>query len=464
MTASTIFTTPARTRVVPLAALLLIILALFLRLSYIDNTIVDHPIRADAREYVAYGYNIYFHHTFSFATGREPIAPDSFRSPGFPLLIAASLAAGGKRYWYGTLLRWQAILGTLVVGLTFLIGRLLLPDWAALTATALTALNPHLVVMSGYLLTETLFSFLLLLSLWLFLLLGRSLRQGQHICSRRSIMLAAACALSFGCTYLTNETALFLPLLLAMLLVGKAGIRQPSPSRTAVTVMLILFSCFPLGWNLRAFVEHIPPDLRGSQRALETMTHGSYPDFIYKDPRLQYYPYNDDPRYQEYSASVGNFLRIFSHRVAEEPWRYLRWYLIDKPYTLWTWNILQGQGDIYVYPVLRSLYQIAPFWDQTRLLMKRLHPLILLLALSGLLILLPRKRGICKTYTPAKQLPLPVTVLATVLIYYTLLYNLFATWPRYAVPLRPELYLWAAWSLCALICLCRTLAHRREMT
>ncbi|RMH51792.1 MAG: phospholipid carrier-dependent glycosyltransferase [Zetaproteobacteria bacterium] len=433
-----------------LLLLFLITLGLLIRLSYIEQTEVDHPIRADALHYVTYGYNLYRHHTFSLATGEQPIRPDSFRSPGLPLLIAAAIAAGGERYWYDTLLQWQAILGTLVVALTYLTGRRFLSRTAALGAATLTAISPHLVAMGGYILTETLFSFLLLLSLWLFLLLaGRSGTQMAEAPS--TLLLAIACAIAFGCAWLTNETALFIPYLLILFLRRRerqSTTTTPLPRRT-IAVMLVLFTLFPLTWNLRNLLEQIPPQLRGQARALATMAHGSYPDYLYKNPELRYYPYRDDPHFQEYSASFSNFIRILAHRASEEPLRYLRWYLFDKPRTLWTWNILQGQGDVYVYPVTRSLYQNDPLWDVTRRAMKLLHPVILLLALAALPLWLRRRKQEADA-TPATA-PVGAGVMMLLLIYYTLLYNCFATWPRYAVPLRPELYLWSMWGLEALV-------------
>jgi hypothetical protein len=47
-----------------------------------------------------------------------------------------------------------------------------------------------------------------------------------------------------------------------------------------------------------------------------------------------------------------------------------------------------------------------------------------------------------------------------VLIYFTALYAVFAPWPRYGVPLRPELYLWCSGSLAMLSEKASHLIHR----
>ena len=49
-------------------------------------------------------------------------------------------------------------------------------------------------------------------------------------------------------------------------------------------------------------------------------------------------------------------------------------------------------------------------------------------------------------------------LLAATAVYFTVVYSVFAPWPRYSVPLRPELYLLAAWSVAALV---RRVALRR---
>jgi hypothetical protein len=38
-------------------------------------------------------------------------------------------------------------------------------------------------------------------------------------------------------------------------------------------------------------------------------------------------------------------------------------------------------------------------------------------------------------------------LLSLILIYYTVLYTIFAPWPRYSVPFRPFFYVWAIWSI-----------------
>lgn len=209
-----------------------------------------------------------------------------------------------------------------------------------------------------------------------------------------------------------------------------------------MSVYLIVFSLFPAVWILRN--HNLSPNAsKGSERAISIMSHGAYPGFIYKDPKFKYFPYREDPMQPAFSSSLENFISIFTERFKQRPVRYLAWYFFEKPFYLWSWNMLQGQGDVYVYPVIKSLYQTSKIANLPRILMKCFHPIILILSFIGIPIVINesylKKNEILPYQTPF--------IIFIVLIYYTLLYTVFAPWPRYSIPLRPELYLCALWSL-----------------
>ena len=83
-----------------LLAFFIFTLALHVRIQYVNKTLIDAPIRADARQYVIYGYNLANHGTFSKEFPSDNPCPDSFRSPGYPLLIALALILGGDQGFY----------------------------------------------------------------------------------------------------------------------------------------------------------------------------------------------------------------------------------------------------------------------------------------------------------------------------------------------------------------------------
>jgi hypothetical protein len=293
------------------------------------------------------------------------------------------------------------------------------------------------VSLTSYLLTETLFSFVLLTAILCFCLAWRH---------ENSILFFLA-GILFGYAYLTNETAFFIPwIFVSMVVFYYAFVAKENVQRSIlkkVALFLLVFALFPGGWTLRNAV-NLPHDApKGTNRALANISHGAYPGFVYKDPRFKYFPYREDPMQPAFGSSFENFSKIFWERFKERPGRYLRWYLLEKPYYFWSWNILQGQGDVYIYPVITSLYQTSYIANLTRVIMKYLHPAILILSLTGIPICYFQFR---RSRNGDHSFDIPIFLFATC-IYFTLLYTIFASWPRYSIPLRPELYILALWAL-----------------
>lgn len=431
-------------RVVFLTVCLITVLALFIRVKYVEHTEIYNPIRADARQYVIYGYNIYSHGIFSKELSSKP-SPDSFRSPGYPLLISLAFAAGGRNYFYPVSIYSQTIISALLIPLTFLIGKRFLPSSWAVLASVLVALSPHLISMTSYLLTETLFSFILLSAIYSF----------YCAFEKNSSFFFMLSGFLFGYAYLTNETALFLPFIIVMVsayFVYRVQFRNLSKKMLLnISLYLIIFSLFPAVWMWRSH-NLGPGTSKGSSRAVITMSHGAYPGFVYKNKRFKYFPYREDPMQPVFGSTFRNYTEILFKRFKEKPVRYLSWYLFEKPYYIWSWDNLQsrmgekcekGQGDIYVYPVIASLYHIYPSANLSRTLMKFLHPVILIAILTGAAVFINeslRKKNILSLSNH------PYIIFIT-MTYYTLLYTVFAPWPRYSVPLRPEMYLFALWSV-----------------
>lgn len=415
---------------------ILTIFGLIMRLEYLEQTIIEIPIRSDARQYVIYGYNLVHHQIFSSQFTKNTPEPDSFRSPGYPLLMALAFLIGGTEDFYPLIRNWQALLGTLMIPLTFFLALGPLSSRWALIAAALVCFSPHLISMTSYLLTETLFGTVLLVAL---LLLRISL-------VRRNGFYLAIAAICFGIAYFVNETIVLIPFGLALLIwILTKDLQGDTISRVSsrhLIVFIIIFACFPIGWSARNHVSLSEDAMRGSRRALKTLSHGAYPGFIHENPDYKYYPYREDPRQPEFSASIKDFSSILWERFKKRPLRYLRWYIFEKPYYLWSWTLLQGENEIYIYPVETSLYFNSRAADITRIFMKTIHPYIVIASLIGFIILLSNIRLFVSI--PAD---LTTALLFYILVYYTLFYMVFAPWPRYSIPLRPVLYICSLWSV-----------------
>ncbi len=385
---------------------ILTLVGLVLRLGYWRETAVVNPIRADAAQYVQYARNLVQHQVFSLAT-EQPVVPDSYRSPGYPAFLALVLLAAGESGFYEAVRLVQALLGALLVPLAFLLARTWLAPGACLLVAALTALSPHLVASTGYVLSEALFAPLLLTALVC----------TQRIATRRTPWSGVLAGLAFGLAALCNETAALLPPLLAVIH-WRRGSEHRAWLAFAATGVLVAGA-----WQVRNRLTVGEEAPSGGERVLATLSHGTYPDFFFATEACRKYPYKEDPEQPEFGSSPQRFVQVFEQRFAQSPLRYLAWYVLEKPLHLWGWNIVQGQGDVYVYEVGRSLYAEQPVAGFTRVLMKLLHPLLVVAAAVALL----RRR-------------VPILVAAT-LLYFTCIYTLFLPCPRYVTPLRPMLFI-----------------------
>ena len=406
--------------------------SLALKIAYINTTEIISPIRADAAQYVLYGYNLYKHGIYSQEKSKSP-TPDSFRSPGFPLLIALAFHLGGTDNFYLLTLVMQIIITSLLVPLSYLLARILLPNLGALSVSFLVAFSPHLMSISSYLLSESLLSFLFLIALTCFL-------YGiKH--SNKSLIISSY--IFFGLSYLTNEVTFFMPFVVSgFTFIYMLRTKQPNNNFNSYKIILlglVIFSLFPSGWLLRNSLHVSSNSITSNSRALNTLTHGTYPDFIYKDPRFKYFPYREDPAQPAYSSSITTFIEIFTKRVKERPFRYLTWYTIEKPYYLWTWDIMQGQGDIYIYPVKNSLFTKFTFANDIKNLLKYLHILLHFSIYVGFISLLLQRNH--------KEDNLNIYLLFAVFFYLTIIYAIFVPWPRYAIPYRPLFYTIGVWSI-----------------
>jgi 4-amino-4-deoxy-L-arabinose transferase-like glycosyltransferase len=430
------------TRVHYLILSLIFLIGLLLRILYVHPIVDDTHIARDAKQYVDYGYNLFHHQTYSKQRASSHPVPDSLRSPGYPLFIALFMTAYGDADYLPKLIYAQAVLGALLAPLALFVGIHFLPVGGALTAALLVAISPHLITTTSCALTETLFSFLLLSAIAvLYYAIGRTPRTLYYFLA----------ALLFGLAYLTNETGLFIPILIVAFWLIHLRIRKNKILTNIyfkyIIMFIAVFGCFPVMWSLRGFI-NVPVDApRGSDRAIVTLSHGAYPDFSYNNPNHKYAPYKDDPMQPAFGQSLENFSEILWERAGKEPLRYASWYLLGKPYYLWSWDIIQGSGDIYINPVKTSLFEESRVSRVILFAMKALHPFLLILALSGIPLFYVTYRG---RYLSESVFALPLLPML-ICIYFTGLYMIFAPWPRYSIPLRPMLYLTACWTFSTLI-------------
>lgn len=120
----------------------------------------DAPPKADEADYHAIAVSLGHGDGFAGDDGRATAR----RPPAYPAFLSALYAVTGASPRAGRVA--QVILGVVVVVLTGALARRYFDATTALVAAALAAVNPFLIFISGYLLTENLYLVLLLTALW----------------------------------------------------------------------------------------------------------------------------------------------------------------------------------------------------------------------------------------------------------------------------------------------------------
>lgn len=416
-----------------LALLAITFLALGLRWYYVSTAMVLNPVRGDATQYFAYAWNLANHGVFSKdAVGAAVASPDNYRDPGYPVFLALWMKVlGAGDAWYAAVLVCQALLGALTVTLATQLGKYWLPTRWAIASGLLMAVWPHSITINGYLLTETLFGFLCALGLLLF----------ARACQRESIRWAATAGLVLGAAALTN--AVLLPF--GILLAGFLAWRKLAPQKICVALAVGAL-LLPGAWAIRN--TQIPAPSAGSSskdRALQNFAQGSWPTFheayrdsIFGDAHTQANARNTLRTVDRESAALlespVDGAKTIMQRFSQHPWRYVAWYLFEKPQELWGWDVVVGQGDIYVYPTGNAPFQINPPWIALAAICHALNPLLMLLVLTGLPMIWLRRRDLHGLGTPGGYASL--VSMACMLTFATLVYTTLQAEPRYSIPFR----------------------------
>ncbi len=201
-------------------------------------------------------------------------------------------------------------------------------------------------------------------------------------------------------------------------------------------------------WALRAHSIEAEEGLDSSSRLLTNLIIGMHSDFheLWRANR------NDPNNPATLDAQlIGDSYRLFLERLRElfraEPLAMSQWYLVGKPLQLWSWNILTGAGDIYIYSLVQSLYQESQLALASYVGMKSAHPWLAAAALLGAL----------STATVERWRRAPALVITIALLYISAVYVATQAEPRYSIPLRPEMYILAVYFVYCL----RKLARQR---
>lgn len=455
--------------------MLLFSLALGIRLLYQHEAVVDNPIRADAGKYLSASYNLRQFGVYSLAppvranfakyrVSRDNLKKKSIRnldvypmrlrksglpphsrtdlSPGYPVFLSlfwrANDANGTLDFLLGRVLKVQAVMGALTVVLTFVIARscLSLP-WAVL-AGVFTALSPHLVVMDGYLLTESLFTFVMVLGS-LSLVLSWSTNRWIYT-------IIAGIFLAFSAR--VRAINFLFMFFLAPVFFFNARNNLCSSKLHWIKHMLLLlvgfgfiagaFHVFTLHTVTDGGTKEAPQHYVRFKKVLETGLKGVHPSSSSEK----------EDRYSRRSTSKSDSKDSFIDRFLKRPISYVTWNLgrLGNIFVTWCWHN-KYHDDIYIYPMKRGGFHANLFLRLIYGTMRFFHwPLYLLTLVAPIMFYKHWRQGTLAV--ESRTLLVPVLGF----VYFPLVLTLLSSnLPRYAIPARPFSYILAAASLSWLI-------------
>jgi 4-amino-4-deoxy-L-arabinose transferase-like glycosyltransferase len=212
-----------------------IIIAILMRIPFLFF-VVAHPLMPytshDSVGYDAIARNLLKNGSFSIYL-QDPQVKDPVRTPGYPFFLAGIYGIFPNSAFFVVLLQIALDIGMVV--LLFFFGKALVHQIAGFIAALLYALHIHQILFTTQILTEVLFTTILILAIFGFLIFLRKV----------STPVLYVSALCFGLAILVRPIAILLPLIpLIFLIKRKVGLR---PVLTFILLVIIL----PLLWTCR---------------------------------------------------------------------------------------------------------------------------------------------------------------------------------------------------------------------
>lgn len=413
-----------------IALLLVLIGGCFLRFESARDTQVDHPLSHDAGEYYQYAYNLRHHHVYSndISFGERngaDVHPDAVRTPGYPMFLSLFVDGPPSRRILSHIVWAQGIFSALTILFAFLLFRRFLTPLWAIAGGLFVAICPQLIVFNSYILTESVFCFLIVVLAWLV----------SMFVNKQNFRFALALGILSGLSALVRPSMNLIVLVFFVWLMFMAGGRKGLKLFAGVFIGFMLIMS---PWIVRNIVTL--KRVSDGTLMINFIHHGMYPDFMMEGrPETFGFPYRDDPRSDEIGRNLASAVNELKNRFSQDPLKYLKWYIFKKPVVFWSWGMIQGY-DIFVYIVSDSPYFRDPVFRWPYFFMKSTHNALAVLCLFGCLM----------AWLPKQVIKLPEAAvhtarfLSAMLIYFTLLHMAGAPFPRYSVPLRPFMYGMAA--------------------
>jgi 4-amino-4-deoxy-L-arabinose transferase-like glycosyltransferase len=402
---------PQRLRWLMLA--LVTLFSLYMNVTAVRNTEIDQLIRGDSRDYLAYVFNLFLHGVYAGVDPEElPPEPDAVRAPGYILFIYPLLDLAQDDFSVPSALYAQTLISALTTFVSMLIFRRIMPFTAGIVCGMMVAISPHLINANVYLLTESLFTFLLITHVY-------ALIRAKE---KDSLPLYCLSGLLLAASWLVRPTTMLLPFAYIMFF-GLAIFRAKLNWR-AIACLVVPFFIAYSGWSARNVIA--TGEMSDPLLTKQFIHHGSYINLMYQDrPDTYGYPYMHDTAKVE---TVDDAIDLTIEHFKENPARFVWWTLIGKPIQLFRWDLTESVGDGFIFKPLASPYFSDRLFIVSQAISRALHIPLMVLAVMG-----------C-AYFLITGTSFTLQVSSLIVLYFIGFHMLGAPFPRYSLPIRPFCY------------------------
>lgn len=379
------------------------ILTIFISLSFIIKLILifkyknQLTLASDDLNYIKSAVVLAKNGTFIFHSFTEPTV---YVMPLYPFFLAVVFKLAGYGLAGLQAVRIiQALFSCITILMVYLTARHLFNEKTALVSSFLVSFYIPNIVSAGYILTETLFTTLLLTLIYL------SLKFAQKPTGAKFALLGLLWVLAVLC----RPTIALYPVLLFIYLFIYFKYGLLKLIRLGLS-MLIPFLIIMAPWWVRNYQEYdtfIP--LAASSG--NPMLQGTYINYEQNPGNVTYYKLGKTT-FETNKNEVETAKRRIVNGFKEDPWGYLKWYTLGKTKYFW--------GTVFYW---RKYFSISHYFVY-------IYHCILLLGFFGLMM----------NFRSLSRYMLPVLVI----LYFNVVHCVYMAFDRYAFPVMPILSIFCA--------------------
>lgn len=382
-----------------------IIISFFLKLYLIFAEGNNLTLFSDDLNYIKSAVALVKKGIFVFWEYNEPTV---FVTPVYPFFLAGIFKLFGYEFTGFQVARIiQAVLSSITIILVFLTGKRLFNKTVALISAFMVSFYIPNIITAGYFLTETLFTTLLMLLLFLSL----------KFSDTQKIYEFFILGIIWGVAALCRPTIALYPVLLFLYLFIYKKLKITRAIKLGIP-MAVAFVLVMSPWWIRNYREYgmfIP--LAASSG--NPMLQGTYINYEQTPENIVYYELGKN------SLETNQIeIEVAKKRMIEgfkkDFWRYLKWYTIDKTRYFWNYPFYWRE-----FLGIKSSFVMLTHY-------------ILLLGFPGIIMLF--RKGFSKYF-------LPVALMA----YFNIVHCYYMAFDRYAFPLLPVLSLFSAYFILEIV-------------